>query len=108
VLSNIIDLSDLFCGTKQNIALYFLVYKRIFRKGKTGNSFIFQSDNQAYQPFEVKAQDILEIWEYACSFCVNEYAPTDLGIYDIQEMFASLQRDVKEIKAKIDFMMDKR
>jgi len=78
-----------------------IVYKRIFRKNKGNNTFIFQSDNQAYQPYEVKAQEILEVWEHACSFCMKEFSANDLGLLDIQEMFISLQRELLELKERV-------
>lgn len=76
-----------------------IVYKRLFRKGRGQQSFEFRSDNPVYAPYEVKAADILELWEHVCSFCTKEYAPSDPGLFDLQDMFQSLRTEIRELKA---------
>jgi len=79
-----------------------MVYKRLFRKNKSPQVFLFHSDNPAYKPYEVPAQHMLEVWAYACSFSTKEYAAQDIGLSDIREMFHYLQADLKEVKARIN------
>jgi hypothetical protein len=42
-----------------------IVYKRLAKTEKMHWCFI--QDNAYYKPYEVKASEILEIWEFACS-----------------------------------------
>jgi hypothetical protein len=42
-----------------------IVYKRLNKNGR--NALMLHSDNTIYLPYEIKASEILEIWEYACS-----------------------------------------
>jgi len=79
-----------------------IVYKRLFRKNKKGSSFILQSDNSFYKPYEIKAIDILEIWEFECSLCTVEYTPDDLGIENVQDMFRNLRSDMEQIKSQLN------
>jgi hypothetical protein len=37
------------------------------------------SDNAHYKPYEVKASETFEIWEFACSFATEEFGPDDLS-----------------------------
>lgn len=78
-----------------------IVYKRLYRKNKKENTFLLHSDNAVYKPFEVKANDILEIWEHVCSFCTKEFQPDDLGVMNIKDMFHNLRLEISEIKSKI-------
>ncbi|WP_116788569.1 XRE family transcriptional regulator [Flavobacterium psychrotrophum] len=52
-----------------------IVYKRLNKNGK--NTLVLQSDNTFYAPYTVKASDVLEIWEYACSIATKEFEPDD-------------------------------
>jgi hypothetical protein len=54
-----------------------IVYKRLNKNGK--NALVLHSDNAYYKPYEVKASEILEIWEFACSFATEEFGPDDLS-----------------------------
>lgn len=75
-----------------------IVYKRIYRKPKRETIFIFHSDNTVYKPYEVKASEILEIWEHVCSFCTQEFQPDDLGVMNVKEMFQQLRLEISELR----------
>jgi transcriptional regulator with XRE-family HTH domain len=75
-----------------------IVYKRIYRKPKRETIFIFNSDNIGYKPYEVKASEILEIWEHVCSFCTQEFQPDDLGVMNVKDMFQQLRLEISELK----------
>jgi transcriptional regulator with XRE-family HTH domain len=58
-----------------------VVYKRVYHeKKKSGESFEFHSDNPAYSPYTVKAENILEVWSFVCSLNIGEFKPQDLNI----------------------------
>ena len=76
-----------------------IVYKRLFRKPKRETIFIFHSDNNIYKPYEVKSNEILEIWEHVCSFCTQEFQPDDLGVMNVKDMFQQLRLEISKLKS---------
>jgi phage repressor protein C with HTH and peptisase S24 domain len=40
-----------------------IVYKRILKTGRSKNKLTLVSDNPAYKPYSIDAEDILEIWQ---------------------------------------------
>ena len=40
-----------------------IVYKRILKNSRQKNKFTFVSDNPSYQPYNVNAEEILEVWQ---------------------------------------------
>jgi len=75
-----------------------IVYKRL---NKNGRNLTLQSDNRVYKPYEVKASEILEIWEYACSIATKEFLPDDLGTENVKDMFRELRKEILDLKVKI-------
>jgi transcriptional regulator with XRE-family HTH domain len=73
-----------------------IVYKRLNKNGK--NNLMLISDNTFYEPYAVKASEVLEIWEYACSIATNEFEPDSLEPQSIREMFNSLKNEIKALK----------
>jgi len=73
-----------------------IVYKRLNKNGK--NSLVLSSDNTFYEPYSVKASDVLEIWEYACSIATKEFEPDSLEPQSIRDMFHSLRNEIKALK----------
>lgn len=76
-----------------------IVYKRLNKNGK--NALTLHSDNSFYEPYQIKASEILEIWEFACSIAKNEAMPGDFNEDSIKGMFLELKREVMELKGKI-------
>jgi len=73
-----------------------IVYKRLNRNGK--NILMLSSDSSFYEPYSVKASDILEIWEYACSIATKESEPDSLEPQSIRDMFNTLRDEIKALK----------
>ncbi len=73
-----------------------IVYKRLNKNGK--NSLVLSSDNSFYEPYSVRASEVLEIWEYACSIATNEFEPDSLEPQSIRDMFNSLRNEIKALK----------
>ncbi|WP_297332259.1 LexA family transcriptional regulator [Flavobacterium sp.] len=73
-----------------------IVYKRLNKNGR--NSLTLISDNAFYDPYKVKASDVLEIWEYTCSIATKEYEPDDLEPQSIRDLLVNIQKDVKALK----------
>jgi phage repressor protein C with HTH and peptisase S24 domain len=76
-----------------------IVYKRLNKNGR--NALMLHSDNTIYLPYEIKASEILEIWEYACSIATNEFTPDDLSAESLKDMFRELRRN-REVGNKIN------
>lgn len=73
-----------------------IVYKRL--KKNEGSNFVLSSDNSFYEPYSVKASNILEIWEYACSIATKESEPDDINPQSIRDMFITLKTEIKALK----------
>ncbi len=76
-----------------------IVYKRLNKNGK--NALMLHSDNTVYAPYEVRASEILEIWEYACSIATKEFEPDDPGLENTKDMFKELRREIREVKERL-------
>ena len=76
-----------------------MVYKRLNKNKK--NALVVASDNYFYPPYEVKASDILEIWEYQCSIARSDRKTEALENDTIKNMFVELKRDINEVKNSI-------
>jgi len=75
-----------------------LTYKRIMAYNKKEAAFELHSDNKTYAPFKVKAEDILEIWEYTCSINMTQYKEDELNLDSIMNMLRSLKVEMSEIR----------
>jgi transcriptional regulator with XRE-family HTH domain len=76
-----------------------IVYKRLNKNGK--NALVLHSDNTYYKSYEVKASEILEIWEFACSLATEEFTPDDLTPESLKDVLMDLRREVREVKEKL-------
>lgn len=76
-----------------------IVYKRLNKNGK--NALMLISDNTVYSPYEVKASEILEIWEYACSIATKEFTPDDLNAENVKDMLRELRKEIREVGNKL-------
>nr|WP_315155746.1 helix-turn-helix domain-containing protein [uncultured Flavobacterium sp.] len=76
-----------------------MVYKRLNKNIK--NALVLSSDNFFYPAYEVKASDILEIWEYQCNIGRSDNKTESLESVAIKNMFVELKNDMKEVKSHI-------
>jgi hypothetical protein len=76
-----------------------MVYKRLNKNKK--NSLVLESDNRFYPNYEVKASDILEIWEYECNIGRNDRKPKITEPVSVEKMFLELKREISEVKESI-------
>jgi transcriptional regulator with XRE-family HTH domain len=74
-----------------------IVYKRIFKTPKKKDTIMLVADNKLYQPYELKASDILEVWEYVCSLNIGSYKEEELNYGSIMNMLKGLQVEIKSI-----------
>ncbi|KIA83268.1 XRE family transcriptional regulator [Kaistella solincola] len=73
-----------------------VVYKRLDKK--TGKNIMVSSDNDFYEPYEIKLSQILEIWEYACSINTEEPDQSPLDMIGIKEILLSMKKEITALK----------
>lgn len=73
-------------------------YKRLSKSGKT--SLIAASDNTVYEPYEVRASEVLEIWRYACSIATREFEQDDLGVMSVKDVLQGLRQDMTALRTE--------
>ncbi|MGG5571284.1 XRE family transcriptional regulator [Myroides odoratimimus] len=76
-----------------------VVYKRVYRIDD--ETLELHSDNTFYEPYRIKAYDVLEIWEYASSIATEEFKPEDLGEPDTKAMFQEIRHMLGEVIKKV-------
>jgi len=93
-LDNIVNGKTYILVTKTNG----IVYKRLIKKGK--NLIEAKSDNTIYEPYEVKASEILEIWRYACSIATQEFEHDDLSLLSVKDVMQGLRNDFTALRTE--------
>ena len=73
-----------------------VVYKRLNKKKE--NAIAVTSDNHFYPPYEIKASEILEIWEFQCNIGRTDTKQPLTEIESLKEILLELKREVSEIK----------
>lgn len=79
-----------------------VVYKRVFNYLTDNGKLFLVSDNEHYKPYEVKAEDVLEVWEAKAFISTDFPNPGDkkkpLSLEDLGEMIQDIQKDLQRIK----------
>lgn len=74
-----------------------IVYKRLFNQIEENGTLILRSDNTAYPPYPIKAEEVLEVWKAVLHIShVNK--GNDLSFQNILHMMQALKKDVDELK----------
>lgn len=78
-----------------------VVYKRVFNYLKENGKLFLVSDNEQYKPYEVKGEDVLEIWEAKAFISTDFPNPGDkkkpLSLEDLGEMIKDIHADLRKI-----------
>jgi transcriptional regulator with XRE-family HTH domain len=78
-----------------------IVYKRIVKNEEVKNRLTLVSDNPAFQPYQVNAEDVLEIWQ--AQMVISRVAVQqrwDMG--QLASMVNNLQQEVSSLKRKMN------
>lgn len=75
-----------------------MVYKRVYNQIETANNLLLVSDNNAYTPYEVSINEVLELWEFTCSINTQEYDEQELKMSSIINMFNALGVELKALE----------
>jgi transcriptional regulator with XRE-family HTH domain len=79
-----------------------VVYKRVFNYLADNGKLYLVSDNQQYKPYEVRGEDVLEIWEAKAFISTDFPNPGDkkkaITLEDLGDMIRDIQSDLRRIK----------
>jgi transcriptional regulator with XRE-family HTH domain len=79
-----------------------VVYKRIFKYGDTPDLFNLVSDNKQYSPYDVKGNDIVEIWQSKAYISMDFPNPEgeEVKLKNLSDIVMNLQQEVIKLKDK--------
>ncbi|MFM9908400.1 MAG: XRE family transcriptional regulator [Chitinophagaceae bacterium] len=78
-----------------------IVYKRVMKNAKAKNKLTLISDNPAYQPYHVDADDVLEMWKAAHIISkANSQQRWDVG--QLANLVSDLHEQVNQLKKKVN------
>lgn len=79
-----------------------VVYKRVFNYLEENGKLFLVSDNEHYKPYEVRGEDVLEIWEAKAFISTDFPNPGDkkkpLTLDDLGEMIRDIHADLRKIR----------
>ncbi len=74
-----------------------IVFKRVYNKLRSGSMFVLHSDNPHFSPYDVQADDVLEIWE-AKSYISSTFPIAELSLERVASLVLDLQQQVALLK----------
>jgi len=78
-----------------------IVYKRIEKNGRSKNKLTLVSDNPQYQPYQVNAEDIAELWQ--AQMVISKVATQQRwDVNSLASMVNNLQSQVSTLKKKMN------
>lgn len=79
-----------------------VVYKRVFNYLSDNGKLFLVSDNEQYKPYEVKGDDVVEVWEAKAFISTDFPNPGDkkkpLTLEDLGEMISDIRADLRTLK----------
>lgn len=77
-----------------------IVYKRIMKNNRMKNKYTFVSDNPTYQPYNVAAEEILEVWQ-AQMILSKANTQQRWDVNNLANLVTNLQQQVTVLKKKM-------
>ena len=78
-----------------------VVYKRVFNYLAENGKLFLASDNETYKPYEIRGEEVMEIWEAKAFISTDFPNPGDkkkpLNLDDLGEMIRDIHADLKRI-----------
>jgi transcriptional regulator with XRE-family HTH domain len=74
-----------------------IVFKRVYNKLKQNALFALHSDNPTYSPYDLKAEDVLEIWE-AKSYISSTFPIGGVTLENLASLVLDLTQQVKSMQ----------
>ncbi|WP_194774862.1 XRE family transcriptional regulator [Pararhodonellum marinum] len=79
-----------------------VVYKRVFNYLDENGKLYLVSDNELYKPYEIRGEEVMEIWEAKAFISTDFPNPKDkinpVTLEDISNMIVELRRDIVKLK----------
>lgn len=76
-----------------------IVYKRVMKNTRTKNKFTLISDNVAYQPYNINAEDVIELWK-ATMVISKANTQQRWDVNQLASVVSDLQEQVTALKKK--------
>jgi len=73
-----------------------IVYKRLYKENLS--TFTLHSDNVSYAPNSVKAEDVLEIWEFVCCLKTSDKKGGEINMENMMDLLRSMKVDIERLK----------
>jgi transcriptional regulator with XRE-family HTH domain len=78
-----------------------IVYKRLVRSNRAKNKITMVSDNPQYQPYQVNAEDVVELWQ--AQMIINKVSQQQRwDVNSLANMVNNLQTQVSTLKKKMN------
>ncbi len=78
-----------------------IVYKRVIQNGRSKNKLTLVSDNPIYQPYQVEAEDVLELWQ--AQMIINKAGSQHKwDVNQLANLVTNLQDQVSSLKKKLN------
>ena len=78
-----------------------IVYKRVEKNGRSKNKLMLVSDNPQYQPYQVNAEDVVELWQ--AQMVISKVAAQQRwDMNSLASMVNNLQNQVGALKKKMN------
>ena len=78
-----------------------IVYKRVEKNGRSKNKLTLVSDNPQYQPYQVNAEDVVELWQ--AQMVISKVASQQRwDVNSLASMVNNLQTQVSTLKKKMN------
>ncbi|WP_315817489.1 S24 family peptidase [Paraflavitalea speifideaquila] len=76
-----------------------IVYKRVLKNTRAKNKFTLISDNVAYQPYNINAEDVIELWK-ATIVISKANTQQRWDVNQLANVVSDLQEQVSKLKKK--------
>jgi transcriptional regulator with XRE-family HTH domain len=78
-----------------------IVYKRVIKNGRSKSKLTLVSDNPIYQPYQVEAEDVLELWQ--AQMIINKAGNQHKwDVNQLANLVTNLQDQVSSLKKKLN------
>jgi transcriptional regulator with XRE-family HTH domain len=78
-----------------------IVYKRMMKNTRSKNKFTLISDNQTYQPYNINAEDVLEVWK-ATMIISKANVQQRWDVNQLASVVNNLQEQISTLKKKMN------
>jgi transcriptional regulator with XRE-family HTH domain len=78
-----------------------IVYKRMMKNTRAKNKYTLISDNPAYQPYNISAEDVIEVWKATLVLSKANVQPR-WDVNQLANVVSNLQEQVSSLKKKMN------